>query len=39
MRQHNFRLIDLGEPIRASGTREVLYFDVAFLNNTAAPMA
>ena len=37
MRQHNFRLIDLGEPIRASGTREVLYFDVAFLNNTAAP--
>ena len=37
LRQHNYRLIDLGEPIRASRTREVLYFDVAFLNNTAAP--
>jgi FkbM family methyltransferase len=35
MRQHNFRLIDIGEPIRARETEEVLYFDVAFLNNTA----
>jgi FkbM family methyltransferase len=29
--EHNFRLVDLGEPIRARGTGEVLYFDVAFL--------
>lgn len=39
MRQHNFRLIDLGEPIRARATREVLYFDVAFMNNNAASLA
>ena len=39
MRQHNFRLIDLGEPIRARDTREVLYFDVAFLNNVAPSSA
>jgi FkbM family methyltransferase len=39
MRQHNFRLIDIGEPIRARETDEVLYFDVAFLNNAAASAA
>ena len=33
MREHHFRLIDIGEPIRARATAEVLYFDVAFLNN------
>jgi hypothetical protein len=38
LRQHNFRLIDLGEPIRARGTGEVLYFDVAFVNNSVAPL-
>lgn len=31
MHQHNFRLVDIGEPIRAQATGEVLYFDVAFL--------
>lgn len=31
MQQHNFRLVDIGEPIRAGATGEVLYFDVAFL--------
>ncbi len=33
MRQHNFKLVDIGEPIRARETAEVLYFDVAFLNS------
>ena len=33
--QHNFRLVDFGEPIRAQGTGEVLYFDVAFLKTGA----
>jgi FkbM family methyltransferase len=31
--EHNFRLVDFGEPIRARGTGEVLYFDVAFLKS------
>jgi FkbM family methyltransferase len=31
MHQHNFRLVDIGEPIRAQTTGEILYFDVAFL--------
>ena len=39
MRQHNFRLIDIGEPIRARDTDEVLYFDVAFLNDCAVAAA
>lgn len=33
LRQHNFKLVDIGDPIRAQGTGEVLYFDVAFLNS------
>lgn len=33
--QHNFRLVDIGEPIRARPTGEVLYFDVAFLKTGA----
>jgi FkbM family methyltransferase len=33
-RQHNFRLVDIGEPIRHRHSGEVLYFDVAFLNNS-----
>ena len=37
MRQHGFKLVDIGEPIRARATQEVLYFDVAFLK--AAPVA
>jgi hypothetical protein len=35
MLQHNFRLVDIGEPIRAGATGEVLYFDVAFLKTGA----
>jgi FkbM family methyltransferase len=35
MREHGFRLVDIGEPIRAAGTGEVLYFDVAFLKAVA----
>jgi FkbM family methyltransferase len=31
MREHGFKLVDIGEPIRARATGEVLYFDVAFL--------
>lgn len=31
-REHDFKLVDIGEPIRAKGTGAVLYFDVAFLN-------
>ena len=31
MREHGFKLADIGEPIRARATGEVLYFDVAFL--------
>ena len=37
MRQHDFRLVNLGEPIRAPGTEEILYFDAAFLNMRHAP--
>jgi hypothetical protein len=33
LRQHNFKLVDIGEPIRNTHSDEVLYFDVAFLNN------
>jgi hypothetical protein len=36
MRQHNFKLVDIGEPIRNSQSGEVLYFDIAFLNNSMA---
>jgi FkbM family methyltransferase len=32
LRDHHFRLVDVGEPIRSAETSEVLYFDVAFLN-------
>jgi FkbM family methyltransferase len=35
MREHDFRLVDIGEPIRARATGEVLYFDVAFLKTSA----
>lgn len=35
LHQHNFRLVDIGEPIRAQATGEVLYFDVAFLKTGA----
>jgi FkbM family methyltransferase len=35
MREHGFKLVDLGEPIRARATGEVLYFDVAFLKIAA----
>jgi FkbM family methyltransferase len=35
MDQHNFRLVDIGEPIRARATGEILYFDVAFLKTSA----
>lgn len=31
LREHGFKLVDIGEPIRARATGEVLYFDVAFL--------
>ena len=37
VRQHNFKLVDIGEPIRNSNTGEVLYFDVAFLNKSGVP--
>jgi FkbM family methyltransferase len=37
VRQHNFKLVDIGEPIRNRNTGEVLYFDVAFLNTSGAP--
>lgn len=37
VRQHNFKLVDIGEPIRNRNTGEVLYFDVAFLNMSGAP--
>jgi FkbM family methyltransferase len=37
VRQHNFKLVDIGEPIRNRNTGEVLYFDVAFLNKAVAP--
>ena len=36
VRQHNFKLVDIAEPIRNSDSGEVLYFDVAFLNNSMA---
>lgn len=35
MREHGFKLVDIGEPIRARATEEVLYFDVAFRKATA----
>jgi FkbM family methyltransferase len=35
LREHGFKLVDIGEPIRARGTGEVLYFDVAFLKPVA----
>jgi FkbM family methyltransferase len=35
MREHGFKLVDIGEPIRARATGEVLYFDVAFLKAVA----
>jgi FkbM family methyltransferase len=31
MRENGFKLVDIGEPIRARATGEVLYFDVVFL--------
>jgi FkbM family methyltransferase len=37
VRQYNFKLVDIGEPIRNRNTGEVLYFDVAFLNMSGAP--
>ena len=37
MRQHDFSLVNLAEPIRAPGTEEILYFDAAFLNMRHAP--
>jgi FkbM family methyltransferase len=36
LREHGFKLVDIGEPIRARGTGEVLYFDVAFLKPASA---
>lgn len=36
VRQHNFKLVDIGEPIRQSHSGEVLYFDAAFLNNSVS---
>jgi FkbM family methyltransferase len=36
MDENNFKLVDIGEPIRAGEAGEVLYFDVAFLNNRLA---
>ncbi len=36
LREHGFKLIDIGEPIRARATGEVLYFDVAFLKQASA---
>jgi FkbM family methyltransferase len=36
LRQHGFKLVDIGEPIRARRTGEVLYFDVAFLKPDAS---
>jgi FkbM family methyltransferase len=35
MREHGFKLVDIGEPIRARATGEVLYFDVAFFKPAA----
>jgi FkbM family methyltransferase len=35
LREHGFKLVDIGEPIRARATGEVLYFDVAFLKPVA----
>jgi FkbM family methyltransferase len=32
LREHHFRLVDVGEPIRAGEDGEVVYFDVAFRN-------
>jgi FkbM family methyltransferase len=32
MQRYNFKLVDIGEPIRTRETGEVLYVDVAFLN-------
>lgn len=37
MHEHNFKLADIGEPIRAMETAEVLYFDAAFLNTSLRP--
>ncbi len=36
MGEHDFKLVDIGEPIRTGEAGEVLYFDVAFLNNRLA---
>jgi FkbM family methyltransferase len=36
LREHGFKLVDIGEPIRARSTGEVLYFDVAFLRPIAS---
>lgn len=33
MREQHFKLVDIGEPIRAQENGEVLYFDVAFSND------
>jgi FkbM family methyltransferase len=37
LREHGFKLIDIGEPIRARATGEVLYFDVVFLKGDGSP--
>ena len=34
LRKHNFKLVDIGAPIRHGHSGEVLYCDVAFLNNS-----
>ncbi|MHC5716140.1 MAG: FkbM family methyltransferase, partial [Nostoc sp.] len=31
MRQHQYRIVDIGNPIRSYHTQEVLYLDLAFL--------
>jgi FkbM family methyltransferase len=36
LRQNDFKLVDIGEPIRNTQNGEVLYFDVAFLNNSVS---
>lgn len=36
LRELGFKLVDIGEPIRARATGEVLYFDVAFLKPVAS---
>jgi FkbM family methyltransferase len=36
LREHGFKLVDIGEPIRARATGEVLYFDVAFFKPDAS---